>query len=134
MALLARASAGYLWRHPWQLVPALVGVCIGVAVMVAVDLAVDSARRAFELSMDAINGAATHQVVGGPGGLDEALYVTLRMQEDMPPLAPVVEGYVTAGDTTLTLLGVDPLAEGGFRDYAAPGEVTRGLELLRALL
>jgi putative ABC transport system permease protein len=134
MAVLARASFGYLLRHPWQLVPALVGVCIGVAVMVAVDLAVDSARRAFELSMDAVNGEATHQVVGGPGGLDETLYVELRVARGLSGMAPVVEGYVTAGDTVLTLLGVDPLAERAFRDYVTPRSTSDGLERLRGLL
>lgn len=132
--VLLRASFGYLWRHPWQLAPALAGVCIGVAVMVAVDLAVDSSRRAFELSMDAVNGDATHQVVGGPDGVDEMLYATLRVDEGLTNIAPVVEGYVDTGGMTLTLLGVDPLAERSFRDYAAPDAVVEGLERLERLL
>lgn len=134
MAVLARASFGYLLRHPWQLVPALVGVCIGVAVMVAVDLAVDSARRAFELSMDAVNGEATHQLVGGPGGIDETVYVQLRVTEGITGIAPVVEAHVVAAGMTLTLLGLDPLAESGFRAWAAPGTLNEGIERVRALL
>jgi putative ABC transport system permease protein len=70
MPTLYRASFAYLWRHPWQLVLALLGICIGVAVIVAVDLANDSSRKAFLLSMSTINGQATHQIVGGPAGLD----------------------------------------------------------------
>ena len=67
-----RASFSYLLRHPWQLVLSLLGIVIGVAVIVAVDLANSSARKAFLMSMDAITGAATHQVIGehaiaGPG-------------------------------------------------------------------
>ncbi|HEX7062030.1 MAG TPA: FtsX-like permease family protein [Woeseiaceae bacterium] len=134
MAILARASFGWLLRHPWQLVPALAGVCIGVAVMVAVDLAVDSAGRAFELSMDAVNGQATHQVVGGPAGLDEDLYVELRVAQGLQDLAPVVEGFASADNVTLTLLGVDPLAEGEFRDYASPDSVAQAFGRLRQLL
>ena len=66
MPVLYRASFGYLLRHPWQLALALLGICIGVAVIVAVDLANQSAKKAFLLSMDAVTGAATHQVIGGP--------------------------------------------------------------------
>lgn len=131
---LARASWNHLLHHPWQLAPALAGIAIGVAVMLATDLAVDSSRRAFLLSMDAVNGEATHQVVGGPDGVDETLYALLRVDEGFGNLAPVVEEYVDAGDLTLNLLGVDPLAETAFRDYTAPDSVLRGFELLKRLL
>ena len=63
---LYKASFGYLLKHPWQLGLALLGIAIGVAVMVAVDLANSSSRRAFLLSMDTLNGQATHQILGGP--------------------------------------------------------------------
>ena len=119
--ILYRASIGYLWRHPWQLGLALLGICIGVAVMVAVDLASDSSRKAFLLSMSTINGAATHQIVGGPAGLDENLYTTLRIDEGVRGIAPVVDGYIDYDGTVLHLLGVDLFAEQNFRAYALPG-------------
>jgi putative ABC transport system permease protein len=118
--ILYRASFGYLWRHPWQLVLALLGICIGVAVMVAVDLASDSSRKAFLLSMSTINGAATHQIVGGPAGLDENLYATLRVDQAVRGVAPVIDGYIVYNDTVLHLLGVDPFAEQNFRGYTLP--------------
>lgn len=121
MPVLYRASLGYLARHPWQLALALLGICIGVAVMVAVDLANESARRAFLMSVEAVNGEATHQVVAGPAGIDETLYVRLRVQEGLRNIAPVVEGYVDAGNRTLHLLGVDLFAERDFRDYVLQG-------------
>src|SRR5690606_25274431 len=111
MPVLYRSSFGYLTRHPWQLALALVGICTGVAVMVAVDLANESARRAFQSSMDAVNGEATHQVVADPGGIDEALYVALRVRGGLRNIAPVVEGYADVGNKTLHLLGVDMFAE-----------------------
>ena len=119
--ILYRASFGYLWRHPWQLVFALLGICIGVAVMVAVDLASDSSRKAFLLSMSTINGAATHQIVGGPAGLDEDLYTTLRVDEGLRGIAPVIDGYIDYDGKVLHLLGVDLFAEQDFRAYALPG-------------
>lgn len=114
---LYRASFAYLWRHPWQLALTLLGICIGVAVMVAVDLANDSSRKAFLLSMRTINGQATHQIVGGPAGLDEDLYTTLRIDLKVRNIAPVIDGYIEYDGTVLHLLGVDLLAEQNFRAY-----------------
>ena len=118
MRVLHRASFGYLWRHPWQLALALLGICIGVAVMVAVDLANQSSRKAFMMSMDAINGQATQQIVGGPGGLDERLYTTLRTEHGIRGIAPLVDGYIQYEGKPVQLLGVDLFAEREFRSYA----------------
>lgn len=139
----------YLLRHPWQTVLMVLGIALGVAVMVAIDLANSAASRAFDLSTDAIAGRATHQIVGGPAGLDEALYARLRAA-GVRDVAPVVTDYVTSpqlGNRPLQLLGVDPFAEAPFRSYltegggaedprsrgAAPG-TPAGLEQLAAFL
>jgi putative ABC transport system permease protein len=128
--VLYRASFGYLLRHPWQLGLALVGICIGVAVMVAVDLANASSERAFRLSMDTLNGRATHQIVGGPAGVDESLYVRLRVEDGFRDLAPVVEGDIEIGSMSLAVLGVDVFAERGFRRFSSAGNgAARGDEL-----
>jgi len=126
MPVLHRASFGYLVRHPWQLGLALVGICIGVAVIVAVDLANDSSRKAFRLSMETLNGAATHQVIGGPAGVAEPAYVELR-RAGVRRAAPVVEGRVDSDGLTLTLLGIDPFAEREFRDYSLAGREERSV-------
>ena len=117
MPVLVKASLGYLWRHPWQLVLAALGICIGVAVIVAVDLANASSRQAFLQSLDSVTGQATHQVVGGPGGVDEALYTSLRRDHGMDELAPVIEAGIAIGERSFTLLGVDLFAEQALRDY-----------------
>lgn len=122
---LRRASLSWFLRHPWQLSLALVGIVAGVSVMVAVDIATDSARRAFLMSMDAVHGEATHQVVAGPRGVDQALYVRLRVDEGFRNLAPIVEGYVDryqeGGEAVLQVLGVDVFAERNFRRWTSPG-------------
>ncbi|MCG5536084.1 ABC transporter permease [Ectothiorhodospira mobilis] len=105
-------------RHPWNVLLSILGVALGVAVVVGVDLANSSASRAFELSLDAVSGRATHQVLGGPAGLDEAVYTRLRLA-GVRDSAPVVEGHVRIRGETLTLLGLDPFAEAPFRSYAA---------------
>ena len=132
--VLYRASFGYLLRHPWQLALALLGICVGVAVIVAVDLANESARRAFALSMDTINGEATHQIIAGPRGIDEALYTQLRVEAGTRNIAPIVEGYAQIGHTTLRVLGVDIFAEREFRTYTIPDSVVEDHESYRRLL
>lgn len=140
MSALAAASLRHLLRHPAQLALALLGLTLGVGTMVAVDIATASARRAFELSLQAVNGAATHQLSAAPAGVDEALYVRLRragFTDGAAPLrmAPVVSGYVTVGERVLQLLGIDPLASAALAG-AGPGaaRVPQGLEALRAFI
>ena len=121
-----RASLSYLLRHPWQLMLALLGVAIGVAVIVAVDLANSSARKAFLLSMDAVTGEATHQIIGGPAGVDETVYADLRVEHGLRSIAPIVEGTVRTDERRLTLLGVDAFAEGELRTFTTDASVDEG--------
>ncbi|HEX9371303.1 MAG TPA: ABC transporter permease, partial [Roseiflexaceae bacterium] len=132
---LLKTSLRHLLKHPWQVGLAILGVALGVAVVVSIDLANSSARRAFALSTATIAGRATHQVVGGPNGLDDAVYRTLRVDLGLRQSAPLVEGYAAAPDhpgLTLHILGVDPLAEAPFRPYLAPagGGLSSGLAAL----
>jgi putative ABC transport system permease protein len=110
-----RASFAYLLRHPWQGALSLLGIGIGVAVIVAVDLANASARKAFLLSMDAITGEATHQVIGGPLGVSEDIYTDLRVRHGIRSIAPIIEGTVTVRGKEVSLLGVDLFAEHAVR-------------------
>ena len=70
--------------------------------------------------MDAVHGEATHQVVAGPRGVEEDLYVRLRVDEGFRNLAPVVDGYVEADETVLQVLGIDVFAERDFRRWTSP--------------
>ncbi len=128
---LIRLGGRTLRRRPWQTALMLLGITLGVAVVVAVDLANASAGRAFDLSTEAVAGRATHEIVGGPEGLDETRYVALRRQGVLHLAAPVVADYVSSprlGERPFQLLGVDPFAEPPFRDYlwvgasSPPGE------------
>ena len=121
ISTLYRANANYLLRHPWQLALTLLGISIGVAVIIAVDLANSSSRKAFLLSMDAVTGRATHQVIGGPRGIDEDFYVALRVEHGIRSIAPVVEGYITVKGRSLQVLGVDLLAE---QEMRSSGQVS----------
>lgn len=117
---LFRVGWRYLVRHPWQTVLMIVGIMLGVSVMVAIDLANSAASRAFDLSTASLTGKATHQIVGGPAGLDEAVYTRLRLSGLPMPSAPVVADTITSpqlGDRPIQLLGVDPFVEAPFRSY-----------------
>ena len=95
-------------------------MALGVAVVVAIDLANGSAQRAFALSTETITGRATHQIVGGPNGLDEALYRSVRLDLGVRQSAPLVEGYAAAPRSPrpdAAHLGIDPLAEAPFRSF-----------------
>lgn len=120
-----RLAWRHAWRRPLQSLFLVAGVAIGVAMIVAIDLANGSAQRAFELGTETVTGRATHQITGGPTGLDEALYATLRREAGFRMSAPVVESYVTALELDgqpMRLLGVDPFAESPFRSYLGTGE------------
>ncbi|MEJ2710152.1 MAG: ABC transporter permease [Anaerolineales bacterium] len=110
----------YVVRHPWQSILMVLGITLGVAVMVAIDLANASASRAFDLSTETVAGRATHQIVGGPQGLEEGLYTQLKRAGMAAPMAPVLSTYVSSpqlGERPFQLLGVDPFAEPPFRSY-----------------
>jgi putative ABC transport system permease protein len=119
--LLWRSSLRYLVRHPWQFGLAVLGVALGVAVVVSIDLANASAGRAFALSTEAVTGKATHQIVGGPGGLPDETFRRLTVDAGIERAAPVVEDYVMVPrkpgqpGRMLHLMGVDPFSEGPFR-------------------
>ena len=138
MSALRAASARHLLRHRAQLVLALLGLSLGVGTIVAVDIATASAHRAFELSLQAVNGAATHQITGGPAGIDERLYVRLFTAPPRGALsaaryAPVVAGYVSVGGQVLQLLGVDPFASAALDAGAARGAPALALPDMREL-
>ena len=117
---LLRLAWRHSWRRPLQSIFLVVGVAIGVAMIVAIDLANGSANRAFALGTEQITGRATHQVVGGPDGVDAAVYARLRRELAFRLSAPVVESYVSVprlDAQPMRLLGIDPFAEPPFRSY-----------------
>jgi putative ABC transport system permease protein len=120
-----RLAWRHAWRRPLQSIFLIIGVAIGVAMIVAIDLANGAADRAFQLGTETVTGKATHQITGGPSGLDESVYTALRTEAGYRESAPVVESYVVAEalDTQpMRLLGVDAFAEPPFRAYLGPGD------------
>ena len=134
--LLACSGLRFYWRRPWQLCLAVSGIALGVAVYVGVDLANDSARRAFQLTSDLVTGSTTHHLMGTRGEIADSVYRTLRMEHGPVRAAPVIEAEVRLSrrpDRVVTLMGVDPLEESGFRGFSGfvPG---RGTDLTRLIV
>ena len=123
-SLLWLSGLRHLLKHPWQMALSVVGITLGVAIVVAIDLGNQSAKRAFSLSSDAVAGRATHQIVGGPGGLPEDIYTILRVDMGVRDSAPLIEGYGYLKDErVLRILGVEPFADSPFRPYIGGGSM-----------
>jgi putative ABC transport system permease protein len=93
---------------------------MGVAIVVSIDIANHSSGKAFNLSMNAVAGKSTHQIIGTSEGIPDSIYYDLRVKEGMKNIAPVIESYVSipdSGKKIFKLLGVDLFAERPFRDY-----------------
>lgn len=117
---LIKASWRHLANNPWQSILMILGIALGVAVVVAIDLANASAERAFDLSTQAVTGRTTHQITGGPEGIDEAVYTLLLRDGVLDFAAPIITGYVSSpqlGDSPIRLLGLDPFTDPPFRNY-----------------
>ncbi|MBL8058626.1 MAG: ABC transporter permease [Anaerolineales bacterium] len=130
---LLRTTFRDFTRRPWQSGLMILGVALGVAVVIAIDLANTSARRAFDLSTEAVAGRATHQILpAASAGLPQDLYRLVRVDWGYRMSAPIVEGVGLAPDLDgqpLRVLGLDPVAEAPFRNYlGGDARFTPGLE------
>jgi len=126
---LTKSSLRYLIKHPWQFGLSILGIAMGVAIVVSIDIANYSSATAFNLSMNAVAGKATHQITGTSEGIPDSFYNFLKVEKGIRNIAPVIESYISIQDSEKTktstssgkkvfkLLGVDIFAERPFRDY-----------------
>ncbi len=128
--LKRQAALRFYLRHPGQLLLAVAGVALGVAVVLAVDLASDSALRAFKLSQALTASRASHNLESAIGDLPEKIYPQLKVALGIDLAAPIVAGRVFVDEQlqiSVSLLGVDPLAELAFDDgVRLAGRAARG--------
>ncbi len=119
--LLWESSLRFLLKHPWHFLLSILGVALGVAMVISIDLSNSSAQRAFSLSAEALTGKTTHQIQGSGDFLSDQVYRDLRLTTGYRNSAPVIDGYGTLQglDRTFQILGVDPIAEGPFRDFSS---------------
>lgn len=140
--LTRRASLAYFRAHPLQLMLGIMGLTLGVAIIVAIHATRESARAAYDLTADALNGRATHRIVAeGPGGVSPEIFMRVRRELGLTASAPVVSGsmrlYASADAQAVTgpelqrrglkvrLVGIDPLSEGRLRPRFADDAPSR---------
>jgi putative ABC transport system permease protein len=105
-------------RHLSQTALAFLGVALGVALVLGLDLAIDSAEAAFESSASTLDGRSQSRIVGGPRGVADEVYRSLRVDRGFEGLAPIIERSIRLGSgTEVTLVGVDPYAEIDVRGF-----------------
>ncbi len=119
--LLWQSSLRFLLQHPCYFLLSILGVALGVAMVISIDLSNSSAQRAFSLSAEALTGKATHQIQGSGDFLSDQVYRDLRLTAGYRNSAPIIDGYgrIQGLDRTFQILGVDPIAEGPFRDFSS---------------
>lgn len=116
ISLPYRASLRHLLRQPWQLGLGVLGIALGVAAVVAIQTTRASVTQAFDAATQAIIGGATHQIVAGPGGVEEPVYAQLRRAAIGARITPVINRGALLPDhgfRPVTVIGIDPFAERG---------------------
>ena len=98
------------------------GVALGIAVVVAIRLANQSSVSGFAAALDAMTGAASLEIVGPAGGLDELRLAEIPWLERFGPVSPVIEGDALARPDgaepeAVRVLAVDILRDRPFRQY-----------------
>ena len=109
-----------LWRHPFMTFLTAAGVALGVAMVAAIDIAGVSALDSFTFSTQSIRGAATHAITAHPNRVPWQVYADLRIRLRVRASAPIITELVTLPEldgVTMTLLGIDPVAEAPYRSF-----------------
>ena len=125
--ILFKSGIRYLLRHKLQFGLSVLGIAIGVAIITAIDIANFSTSKAFNISMNAISGKATHRIISSSGGIPDSLYRNFKTGKKINQIAPLVEEYAVLNDSVkrvFVLLGIDVFAERPFRDYFSSDEIS----------
>ncbi|MEE4639551.1 MAG: FtsX-like permease family protein [Wenzhouxiangella sp.] len=110
MQLLLESSRRFFYRHPGQLLLALIGIAAGVAVVTGVALMRDVLIDALDSATESLSGSEMLRITAPSGPLDEDLFRTLATLPGAPALLPVLSSRVRYGNRMLELLAVDPLS------------------------
>jgi len=118
--MLWLASFRFYLKHPWLLILTLLGLASGVGIVIAIDIAVSAAQVQVDKISSTLMGQATHQIVGGPAGVEQSVFVDLKLKHAFHQASPEISGYVyTNPDNpiTLNLLGIESFSEINFRSF-----------------
>ncbi len=110
----------------------LTAISLGVAVFVAVRSANRTILHSYRNGIAALTGRTDLSIRGGPQGLDERVFETIRKIPGVRLAAPVVEIAALAEESgeAIPLLGVDLLIDSSLRDYEDRAVPDRDLSFL----
>ena len=110
MRLLLQSSRRFFYRHPGQLILALVGIAAGVAVVTGVALMREVLMDALDSATDSLSGTETVRIIDPGGPLDERVFQQLATQRGAPLMLPALSSRLRYVDRMLELLAIDPLS------------------------
>jgi len=110
MRLLLESSRRFFYRHPGQLLLALIGIAAGVAVVTGVALMRDVLMDALDSATASLTGSETIRIQSSSGPLNETIFSDLATTPGAPMLLPVLSSRVRYGNRMLELLAIDPLS------------------------
>ena len=127
MRLLLESSRRFFYRHPGQLLLALVGIAAGVAVVTGVALMRDVLIDALDSATESLSGTDTVRVVDPGGALDEEVFRQLATTRGAPDVVPVLSSRLRLGNRMLELVAIDPLSLGPSSIIRPAGTATGAL-------
>ena len=132
MRLLAQSSRRFFYRHPGQLLLALIGIAAGVAVVTGVALMRDVLVNALDMAGEELAGRESIRIEHPAGRLDESLLSDLATRPGAPVLVPVIAARARFDDRVLELLATDPMSLGGDGRIGLSGDHINALMRTRA--
>ncbi len=121
MRLLIQSSRRFFYRHPGQLVLAIVGIAAGVAVVTGVALMRDVLVNALDMAADELAGRDSIRIEHPSGKIDESLFSDLATRPGAPALLPVISVRARHDGYILEVLATDPMMLGGDERLALSG-------------
>ena len=116
IALLRALSFAPLKARARRSVLAILAIAVGVALGLAVNLINDAALAEMQQAFRTVSGEADVRIEGAGRALDEALYGTIGLHQDIEAIAPVIEleAAVSGRREALKIIGLDPFASARF--------------------
>ena len=121
MRLLVQSSRRFFYRHPGQLMLAIIGIAAGVAVVTGVALMRDVLVNALDLAADELAGRDSIRIEHPSGQIDESLFSNLATRPGAPALLPVISARARHDGRILEILATDPMMLGGDERLALTG-------------
>lgn len=109
-----------LRRHRLRAFLTLLGVVVGVQLVMTIQLVNRATLASFEKTFETLTGSADLHVTNGDVGVAEALIDRIDAEPGVESVSAVVRGTVATSYGTLTIFGVDLLADQSLRERQFP--------------